>query len=441
MNSRVKELQESAYKSIRCDDIESALSHYSKAIFLDGERSELHSGKGDVYLSIGDIRMALVHFRKALKLNRDSSPMKEKLAMVCDTLGCLYFEQGDLVRAEPLFNEAVSLDQRKPHYLLHRTMLHVENSAWNKVIQDLNLYFTLKQDDADAYILRGKLFWKLGMAENASKDFERASAIDPGHNEVQHFRKLLSSESQQESSSASNFMLRGNYEVALRMIKKSLQLSPKNLQLLIQASQSSRQLGYLDEALVFAETAHSYLKSSNVVLDAQCVFEQDVLFEKCLVLRDQGLKLMTRPKSAGAALLKFDIAIDLAPTISSLYIHRGDCYVTLGKLSAARDNFEIAKKATPCNAELAARFAMIHYYTGIIYYNAREYAKAADEFTDAISQNPTQSEYFQSRAEAMICISDSFDARSDFTRALELDPQNIKARQWLESNKVQKLQY
>jgi Flp pilus assembly protein TadD len=151
-------------------DADRALAMLSKAEYLSPEDEAIFVKKSDVYLAMGDIRAALDCARHAHRLKPNATPLKHKVAALADCRGCIFAENGDLVRALACFDEAIALDARSPPYWIHRALLHLERGAFSKTLSDLDAYLEIEQEEADAFILRGKLLWKLGMADKATRD-------------------------------------------------------------------------------------------------------------------------------------------------------------------------------------------------------------------------------------------------------------------------------
>jgi hypothetical protein len=67
---------------------------------------------------------------------------------------------------------------------IHSGLAYIGLERWIKALQDLDHCLKLNADDADVYLLRAKLHWKLQLRDKGNADVSRAFQINPEHKEV-----------------------------------------------------------------------------------------------------------------------------------------------------------------------------------------------------------------------------------------------------------------
>ena len=142
---KYQRVHESAYThfyfglaSLKGQNHEDAIEHYSKAIALNSQLSELYNNRGVSYRLTGDLENSMKDLNRALELDPDS-------------LTALINRNST---AQDLGDPALAL-------------------------QDLNRVLQLDPDSAFAYNSRGNLYVSLGMTTEALEDYERAIQLDP----------------------------------------------------------------------------------------------------------------------------------------------------------------------------------------------------------------------------------------------------------------------
>ena len=142
---KYQRVHESAYThfyfglaSLKGQNHEDAIEHYSKAIALNSQLSDLYNNRGVSYRLTGDLENSMKDLNRALELDPDS-------------LTALINRNST---AQDLGDPALAL-------------------------QDLNRILQLDPDSAFAYNSRGNLYVSLGMTTEALEDYERAIQLDP----------------------------------------------------------------------------------------------------------------------------------------------------------------------------------------------------------------------------------------------------------------------
>lgn len=112
------------------------------------------------------------------------------------------------------------------------------------------------------------------------------------------------------------------------------------------------------------------------------------------------------------AIADFDRAITLDPKDILVYACRGNAYAKKGMLSKAKEDFTKAIDIKPINAAYINR--------GLIHMDEREYDKAADDFSAAISLQPDYPDAYPVRGDAYMKMGRSDLASEDYRQACSM---------------------
>ena len=89
----------------------------------------------------------------------------------------------------------------------HRAVANIHLEEWKAALSDVDRALTLEARNADAHVLRAKLYWKLGMLPQGNADMTAAVALAPAHPEVVEFEEARWSIAEKAYQSAASLML------------------------------------------------------------------------------------------------------------------------------------------------------------------------------------------------------------------------------------------
>lgn len=79
---------------------------------------------------------------------------------------------------------AIQADRLVVAHWLHRAVTHVYLENWRAALADADHAIFLAPRNADAHVLRAKLYWKLGMLPQGNAEMHAAVTLNPQHPEV-----------------------------------------------------------------------------------------------------------------------------------------------------------------------------------------------------------------------------------------------------------------
>lgn len=458
--TKIDSLYKSAEEAISPEiyDVDRALSMISRIIYLSPEAVRAFTMRGEIYLSLGDLKSALSNFRQAMKLRPDDKLMQKRVASIFDTQGNQRMQDGDYEIANAIFSNAIELDGLTWQYYLHRSLAKIRLGKLRLALRDVDHVLTLHKFSADVYILRAKLRWLLGNVPAGNADFRSAHSIDPNHKEVIEFENMLWKNAEDAYREASSALMRRNFQLALRKLNAAIELNPEDVKILIlrasayrSMQQYSHALADLDEAArVFRSQRSAVLEkahasSSNASSADDFTEHAEITRQRNLTLNDLAVQRF-RHKDFRGAITLFNQVIESEANSdisgaaaregqsfvnTSFFSNRGDCHRELGQLHSALADYHVAYDLDPNNWETKTRLAMLHDNFGLELFNASKYDSAHVEFSTAISYNNRVVQIYLHRAQAALKLGKLELAYKDYLEVLRLDANNSAAQRAL----------
>ena len=218
----------------------------------------------------GDIENALIHYRKALKIDKNLYEAHEPLGKILE-------KTGDLDGAIAEYSLALKYD--KKNYSLHLTLGSILLNSNDP--SKANFYFkralSLIPRDFKAHVKVAGMLMGKGMIDESLTLYETASSIDPQNSKVY-------------SEMGKAYLEKQDMGAALKFFKKSVKLQPENAEnqyqfgkLLLQAKEFNNARQALEKALslrdnhppTYYELGLALLEESNAK-DAEVVFRKAV---------------------------------------------------------------------------------------------------------------------------------------------------------------------
>ncbi len=332
----------------------------------------------------------------------EASP--EEIAKAYHNRGMAYLDLGRTPTAIDDFTKAITLspDFALPHYARGNAYYQLDQNE--KALRDYDKYVALAPKDAKGYAGRGLTLHELGRAKQAIDDFEAAIFLAPNYSLPYFGRGQIRTEERK-------------YNLAVEDFDKSLALDPKDAVTL-------RYRGFAQEMRGDRVKAAIDYKQT-LALNPSKLTEQRA---------NEGLQRIkrARPKANEKAMGDCDSGnVDLvfhgcsniaededapADTRARALITRGLLYASLDEFARAIDDFTDAIKAGGVN--LAAAYSN----RGSAYAQTKQFGPAIKDFDEAIRLSPNDAGNQVNRALALENVGRTQEARRAFQRALELSP-------------------
>lgn len=153
------------------DDLDKAISDFSKAILLDGRDADAYLHRGIALKIKGELDRAIQDYTKALELHKDATTYSNR--------GNAWLKKGSLQEALDDYNKAIEMDPSYPHTYFNRSQLYLQLGELDAALKDISKTLEFNNKDAQALAIRGDIYRRMGKMGNANRDFKQAQALDP----------------------------------------------------------------------------------------------------------------------------------------------------------------------------------------------------------------------------------------------------------------------
>ncbi len=181
-----------------------ARERLERASALAPESATIQRMLGQVSLALGDLATSERHLLRAAELEPRDQSAHSALAQ-------LYMRRGDAPRAEqsaaraaelerinllddPVYDRWVFSRAMTPSRALARARIRLRDAEYGAAAHDLEAVLAARGGDADTHALLGEAYAALGRTEEATRQFERALALNENHAARQGLERLRRAE-------------------------------------------------------------------------------------------------------------------------------------------------------------------------------------------------------------------------------------------------------
>lgn len=409
-------------------ELEHIISILFLAISFTPKEFRVHTLLAEAYLRSLDLSSAIFSLRLAFKLEPSNSRIRYVLFEVLVLSGLEIFREHNYTRASYRFGEALKIESAKPKVWIFKAICHIRLSEFKEALDATSRALHLSASpSAELYIMRAKIFWALGFVDQGNKDIKQASHLDPKHPEVISFTTRSFAESEVLYQLGMKSFEKRDFEAAKSFIRRAMEVTPEDLKLFIILSKIDRLSGDYDNAFINLKRAALMFEQKSGGLP----LPEEISKQMNLVMNDMALKLSSVGDFEKALVLlrkvidsERRLRTDESKIDYRYIVNEGDCYRALERGSEALNSYRQALKLSPENWEIKVRMSMTHYILASKAFNDCQYMDAEHELSYAIDLNPKVSEYYATRGKARYYQGDFQGAYADFTKALELNPNN-----------------
>jgi tetratricopeptide (TPR) repeat protein len=295
----------------RQEHYKEAVPLYRKALALNPRIPGLRLNLGLALFKAGEMKDALREFEPLLKNTQQSSPDRQRLAIL---IGMSYYGVAEYAQAAPYLKEAAARD---PQNLPLRLAL-AHSCLWSKqyqcVLDTYHEILTLNAESAEADMLAGEALDELKDSSGAIEQFRAAVKADPKMPDVHFGLGYL-------------LLSKHRYEEAVPEFQAELANNPKHVQAMAHLGEVEMKLSHPEAALPLFKNAISI----------------DPEFE--LAHLDLGI-LYVAAGRIDDALRELKIAAKLAPNDVDVHWRLGRLYRAMGNKEDAKAEIDKAKSIT-----------------------------------------------------------------------------------------------
>jgi len=197
-----KELGNAAYKK---KDFSTAISHYTKAIELDGSELTFHNNLAAVYFEMKELDQCIKECETAIEVGRENRADFKLIAKAYNRMGTAQRKKGDLKAAKVSYEKALT-EHRTPDY---RQNLSEVESAMKKAEEEAYINPELAEQEKQ----KGNESFKKGDWAQAVKFYSEALRRNPKESKIY-------------SNRAACYTKLTAFDLALKDCDKSIELDP-----------------------------------------------------------------------------------------------------------------------------------------------------------------------------------------------------------------------
>jgi tetratricopeptide (TPR) repeat protein/tRNA A-37 threonylcarbamoyl transferase component Bud32 len=283
--------------------------------------------------------------------------------------GIIAFFRGDLETALDQMNQAIAINPDKAFFYIVRGGVLLQLGEGEQALAEMERAVGLEPDNATAYTMQGNVAWFVGDLDAALSAFERFIELEPDEWLGYLGRSILRFEAGELSSS-------------LEDLNRVEAINPDS--------------EYLPVArgLVYEKSGQTELAAADYARAREVSVGSDPLGQFMQIAFSQQMRI---PIPA--------------------YFHLTDCasYQARGNLEEAFEGCNRALEADPTYVDALWK-------RGQLYAAQGDWESAVDDYTAAIEADPSWPWFYFLRAQALIELNRTGEARADLARALELNP-------------------
>ena len=140
-----------------------AVEHYTTAIDLNPDLTEVYTNRGNVYANKGELDTAIQDYNTAIDLNPEN-------ANAYNNRGVAYDKKGEFDAAIQDFNKAIDLNSELAEAYVSRGVAYYHKDEFDRATQDYDKAIDLNSELAEAYTNRGEVWLHLREWEKAKAD-------------------------------------------------------------------------------------------------------------------------------------------------------------------------------------------------------------------------------------------------------------------------------
>ncbi|RMG45892.1 MAG: tetratricopeptide repeat protein [Acidobacteria bacterium] len=396
-----------------------AIEHYDAALKIIPDFPEALYQRGMARLALKQWDAARDDLLRLVQLESEAFASEETaqdpqvrsfFARVHSALGDIFSQQGDRIKAEHHYRQAIKLDPRLLRATTGLATLLIERRAFSEAAEHLRAAIDAGATAADLYALLGYVYEQLHRSDEAEKSYSRAIELEPHHRLARERRSRLRAAEQnirgaiddllvlyqQEPSAARAQELAALYERA-RQWDEAIDFYRKAAEASSDAEQIKRLRLKLIDLLVSADRSDEALAEARQLAQAHPDDAHVLAYLGHLLLdRDPAQAARAYARALTLDRDNVDYQIGLSAALIKLKRFKEAVAVSLDALNRAPDNYYVHSNLATAYFELqdfahaAEHFQWItahrptavvaYYFLGICYDKLMEYESALEAY-------------------------------------------------------------
>ena len=207
---------------------DSAKSKFEEALKYNPRNSPAYFGLAEVYSDMDKESEAIANYEKALASDKD-------LTEIYVPLGILYFQRGDIAKAEDLLTKALALQPNDVQTQYFLGLVRYSQNKNQEALTAFNKAKALDPTNAEAFYQAGEALERLDKHKEALAEYKQATTLKPNY-----FEALV--------GLGSAYFETGNYAEAVNAYKQAERLQNTNIEVLVNLANAYREMGNYNDA-------------------------------------------------------------------------------------------------------------------------------------------------------------------------------------------------
>ena len=205
-----------------------ARQKFEEALKYNPRNSPAYFGLAEIYSELNQDREAIGNYEKALGNDRD-------LTEIYTPLGILYYQQGEIAKAEELLTKALAISPNDSETQYFLGLIRYSQNRNDEALVAFNKAKTLDATNADAFHYSGETLLRLGRHGEAVEEYKKAVALKPDYFDA--YLGLGSAYFQQE-----------NFTEAINSYKQAERLRNNSIEVLVNLGDAYREVANYNDA-------------------------------------------------------------------------------------------------------------------------------------------------------------------------------------------------
>jgi len=400
-------------------DARAALSSLEKFLFYRPMQSRAYVLKSVAFQQRKDLRMATMSIKMAQELGL--APAEEKTLQL--RLASIEFKQAEKLKqqGEPLkaierYQLASEIIDNYEDALVIIIKLRFELGHTEQAMRLLDRQIELEPDRLELRVWRTRQLLDMNQLNICHAHLDTIESIDPTNGEMLSMRQELRDLAAKHENECVLMMAANHLKDALREIEFAIGAAPKRLALYLIRAKIYRRLQLWEDAIINLEMIRG---SGDAHLEKQARMLALAIFN------DFGVDCIRCGYYKNAIKL-FTVTIGQVKGHRNIHLNRGDCYLRLGDLEQALQDYEIALNNSFHEAScrlIRGRIGVVYHEFGMRVYHMGRYDLADHYFSKAIHYQVIAL-YLIHRARVRIMLGNEYLAKADAIAAYQLEPTN-----------------
>ena len=395
-------------------DLKEATEYFKKALKLDPDSSYLNTRLGEEYLKRSEFEIATTYLKKAIELN----PQELNAHLL---LGGIYTATKEYKKAEDHYTKAIKLNPENEKTYIFLATLYSEEKKYDNAIQTLQKLLKIEPQSFLAYYYLGQVYSEKGQMSKAISNYKKSLEINPSFQSAaialglyyetkDNVDKAIDIYMGVLEKGSSNVRLlrravqlllaKKDYARALRLLEDLKYQDPQDVNNRVRIGLIYYEIGQYEKSkLEFEELLKQYPDSDRIHYYLSATYEKLNLFSKAMEELKQvpdSSSFYVDAVSRQAYLLReekrYKEALEIIKHALQKYPLQNQFYDLMASVYEREEKYDEAAKILREGVQKFPKEERILYYLGAIYDKQGDFERAISVMQDILKINPNNAD-------------------------------------------------